>query len=93
MVQATPVGMAGAGAPAGLAFEPGLVHGGQLVADLVYHPLVTPLLAAAGERGATTMGGLGMLVHQAALAIERWTGRQAPVEQMWAAARSATGAE
>jgi shikimate 5-dehydrogenase len=34
-----------------------------------------------------------MLVHQAALAIERWTGRPAPVEQMWAAARAATGAE
>jgi len=27
------------------------------------------------------------------LAIERWTGRPAPVEQMWAAARAATGAE
>ena len=92
VVQATPVGMAGAGA-AGLAFDPGLVHGGQVVADLVYHPLVTPLLAAAGERGATTVGGLGMLVHQAALAIERWTGCEAPVEQMWEAARSATGSE
>jgi shikimate dehydrogenase len=88
VVQATPVGMAGtAGAgDASMAFDPGLLHAGQVVADLVYHPMVTALLAAAESRGATTVGGLGMLVHQAALAIERWTGREAPVDAMWAAA-------
>jgi shikimate 5-dehydrogenase len=31
------------------------------------------------------MNGLGMLVHQAALQIERWTGREAPVDAMWSA--------
>jgi shikimate dehydrogenase len=86
VVQATPVGMDGVEAgPSALLFDPSLLHAGQVVADLVYHPLVTPLLAAAAERGAQTVGGLGMLVHQAALAIERWTGRTAPVEAMWAA--------
>jgi shikimate dehydrogenase len=89
VVQATPVGMAGGAAGddgLGLAFDPDLLHGGQLVADLVYHPMVTPLLSAARARGAHTMGGLGMLVHQAALAIEKWTRAPAPAEAMWAAA-------
>ena len=87
VVQATAVGMGAAPDDPGGAvpFDPALLHAGQLVADLVYHPMVTPLLAAAGARGAATMGGLGMLVHQAALAIERWTGQPAPVEAMWAA--------
>jgi len=46
---------------------------------------VTAWLAAAADRGATTANGLGMLVHQAALQVERWTGREAPVDAMWAA--------
>jgi shikimate dehydrogenase len=88
IVQATPVGMAGTGAsPSAMAFDPSLLHDGQVVADLVYHPLVTPVLAAARQRGARPVGGLGMLVHQAALAVERWTGHPAPVEAMWDAAQ------
>jgi shikimate dehydrogenase len=59
----------------------------QLVVDLVYHPARTALLTAAEEAGASVANGLGMLVHQAALALERWTGRDAPVEAMWAEAR------
>ena len=69
-----------------LAIDPEPLHAGQVVADLVYHPLETPLLWRRPARGATAVGGLGMLVHQAALAIERWTGRPRPVEAMWAAA-------
>ena len=90
VVQATPVGMAGAPVGEGalpVPFDPALLHAGQLVADLVYHPAVTPLLAAAEAAGARTVGGLGMLVHQAALAVERWTGQSAPVDAMWAAAK------
>jgi shikimate dehydrogenase len=45
-----------------------------VVADLVYAPLVTPLLAAARERGLRTADGLGMLLHQAVLGFERWFG-------------------
>jgi shikimate dehydrogenase len=99
IVQATSLGMAGArddgdGASSGaMAIDPGLLHAGQVVADLVYHPLETPLLAAAKARGATVVGGLGMLVHQAALAIERWTGRGVPVEAMWATAERLVGDE
>jgi shikimate dehydrogenase len=59
----------------------------QVVVDLVYVPLVTPLLAAAEARGARTVDGIGMLVHQAAIAVERWTGVAPDVAAMRAAAR------
>ena len=59
-----------------------------VVADLVYHPLETPLLAAARAAGARPVDGLGMLVHQAALQVERWSGRPAPVDAMRAAVRA-----
>lgn len=88
VVQATPVGMEG-GATAHPLVDPGLLRSGQVVYDLVYHPAVTPLLAAAEAAGATAVGGLGMLVHQAALALERWTGQAAPVEAMWASVADA----
>ena len=94
VVQATSVGMAGIdrSGDGGISvpFDPALLHAGQLVADLVYHPAVTPLLAAAEAAGAQTVGGLGMLVHQAALAVERWTQQTAPVDAMWAAAKRST---
>ncbi len=45
-----------------------------LVADIVYAPLETPLLAAARARGHRTVGGLGMLLHQAVPGFERWFG-------------------
>lgn len=88
VVNATPVGMAG-GAGGELVLEPSLLHAGQLVVDLVPNPAVTPLMRAARERGATAAGGLGMLVHQGALAFEQWTGRPAPVAVMRAAATRA----
>ncbi|WP_230531705.1 shikimate dehydrogenase [Microvirga roseola] len=44
------------------------------VADIVYVPLKTPLLAAAEARGLRTVDGLGMLLHQAAPGFERWFG-------------------
>jgi shikimate dehydrogenase len=85
VVNATPAGMDDVEDAAGWPVPPALLGPGQVVVDLVYHPPVTPWLAAAAARGATTMNGLGMLVHQAALQIERWTGRQAPVDAMWLA--------
>jgi shikimate dehydrogenase len=59
---------------------------GQWAVDLVYHPAETPFLAAAAAGGARAVGGLGMLVHQAALGFEAMTGRPAPLDAMWAAA-------
>lgn len=51
-----------------------LISQQHVVADIVYHPLTTALLAAAAGRGAHTVDGLGMLVHQAVLQCEAWTG-------------------
>ena len=45
-----------------------------VVADVVYVPLTTPLLAAAAGRGLRTVDGLGMLLHQAAPGFARWFG-------------------
>ena len=45
-----------------------------LVTDIVYNPLVTPLLGRAATRGLRAVDGLGMLLHQAAPGFERWFG-------------------
>jgi len=59
------------------------------VFDLVYNPAETRLLSQARAAGATTVGGLGMLVRQGALAFELWTGHSPPIEVMHAAAKEA----
>jgi shikimate dehydrogenase len=92
VVNATPVGMAGgmraeSGGLAPLPLDPGLLGPGQVVVDLIYHPLQTPLLAAAATRGAAAVNGVGMLVHQAAHAFRRWTGREPSIDAMAAATR------
>jgi shikimate dehydrogenase len=89
IVQATPIGMA---ADPRLPLDPAVLRPGQVVADLVYHPLETPLLAAARASGAAAVDGLGMLVHQAALQVEAWTGQEAPVRAMRRAAVAALSA-
>jgi shikimate dehydrogenase len=45
-----------------------------VVADIVYNPLVTKLLAMARDRGLRTADGLGMLLHQAVRGFELWFG-------------------
>ena len=79
VVNATPLGM---GTDTRFPLDPDLLHPGQTVVDLIYDPQVTPLLAEAARRGAVTVNGVGMLVHQAALSFRLWTGRQAPVDAM-----------
>ncbi len=61
----------------------------ELVVDLRYRPAVTPLVAAAREAGAAAFGGLGMLIHQAALSFEIWTGQLPSTGVMSAAALAA----
>ncbi len=63
--------------PDGVRLEPHLA-----VMDLVYAPRRTRLLADAAAAGCRTVEGLRMLVHQGALAFERWTGRPAPLDVM-----------
>lgn len=79
VVQATPLGM---GDDTTVAFDVNPLPDHAVVADLVYHPEQTPVLAAARRRGLTTVGGLGMLVHQAGHAFTRWTGLAAPLPVM-----------
>jgi shikimate dehydrogenase len=58
------------------------------VYDLVYKPLETVFLRRARVAGLPAANGLGMLVEQAALALERWSGRTAPRHAMWQAISS-----
>lgn len=70
VVNATSVGMGSDEAP----FDLALLRSSHVVADLVYHPIETALLRAARGCGATALDGLGMLVHQAVLQQQLWTG-------------------
>jgi shikimate dehydrogenase len=83
IVNATPLGTDGETLPL-----PALTAE-TLVVDLLYHPAVTPLQVTAREAGSTVFGGLGLLLHQAALSFELWTGQPAPLEVMSAAAVAA----
>jgi shikimate dehydrogenase len=64
-----------------------VMHKGLIVNDIVYEPLQTRLLTEAKKAGARTVTGLGMLIHQAALSFEIWTGRRAPIKVMKAVAK------
>jgi shikimate dehydrogenase len=86
LVNATPCGMA----PdfAGNPWPEGLpLPEDAAVYDLVYNPPETALLRVARRAGLPATNGLGMLVEQAALAFERWTGRVASRQAMSTAAR------
>jgi shikimate dehydrogenase len=87
IVNTTPLGMAPAQDtspwPPDLPFPPG-----AFVYDLVYRPAETALLQAARAAGLAAKNGLGLLVEQAALAFERWTGLPAPRPAMHAAVAS-----
>lgn len=77
LVNASPLGMAGHDAYRG---ELARLPDDAIVYDLVYDPLVTPLIEAAEARGLATIDGLEMLVGQAAVAFELLFGRPAPRE-------------
>lgn len=86
IVNASPVGMAGHPDAAASPVTNGTVRANHLVVDIVYEPRRTPLLVQAEAAGARAINGVGMLVHQAAIAFEHWTGREAPLDAMRAAA-------
>ncbi len=56
------------------ALDLGVLPASAVVTDIVYAPLVTPLLADAAARGLRTVDGLGMLLHQAVPGFEAWFG-------------------
>jgi shikimate dehydrogenase len=80
VVNATPLGVHGEQVP-----SPKL-GAETLVVDLLYRPALTPIQAAARAAGGTAFGGLGLLLNQAALSFELWTGQQPPLDVMSAAA-------
>lgn len=80
VVNATPLGLHGEELPIPA------VGPQSLVVDLLYRPTTTPMQVRAREAGAAAFGGLGLLLHQAALSFELWTGREPPLEAMSAAA-------
>lgn len=57
-------------------------HKDQLLFDMIYNPVETKLLSIAKQQGAEILGGLKMLVHQAAKSFELWTGEEMPVEKL-----------
>jgi shikimate dehydrogenase len=71
LVNTTTLGMTG---QPPLAVDVTTLPSRAIVADIVYAPLVTPLLAAANARALRTVDGLGMLLHQAVAAFARWFG-------------------
>ena len=76
LVNTTSLGMRGQGA---LDLDLSGLPNEAVVADLVYVPLTTTLLAAAKARGLKTADGLGMLLHQAVRGFELWFGRRPQV--------------
>jgi shikimate dehydrogenase len=76
LVNTTSLGMHGQPA---LELDTGLLPPQAVVADLVYVPLETPLLAAARARELRTADGLGMLLHQAVRGFELWFGQRPSV--------------
>jgi shikimate dehydrogenase len=87
IVNSTSVGLRGEDAFAELPLSASSFAAGQTVVDLVYGAGPSRLLAAAQEAGSTVVDGIEVLVRQGALSLRIWTGREAPLEAMRAAAR------
>ena len=80
IVNATPLGVHGEELPL-----PSL-HAGVVGVDLLYRPGATPFQTAVRDAGGAAFGGLGLLLQQAAISFELWTGQSAPLSVMSAAA-------
>jgi shikimate dehydrogenase len=89
VVNATPVGMHG---EPFAAFAFAATPATCLFYDLIYTRARTPFLVAAARARRGGVNGLGMLLHQGAIAFEMWTGRRAPLDVMRRALRSAVSA-
>lgn len=91
VVNSTPVGMVTHDDELPLGVAPDHLGPGQLIADLIYNPPLTPLMSVARRRGALAVNGAGMLLHQAGRQFQSWTGKRPPLEAMSAALLAAVG--
>jgi len=80
VVNATSLGMGSEDVPPELPIDS--LGPGTVAYDIVYRREPTPWLAAAAARGARTVDGLGMLLHQGAAAFVQWTGAEPPLQAM-----------
>jgi shikimate dehydrogenase/3-dehydroquinate dehydratase type I len=85
VVNCTPLGMVGF--PDELPIGTSVFRAGQIVMDTIYNPPKTKFLAEAERKGAITINGEGMLVHQGLKAFEIFTAKQASYEVMLNALR------
>jgi len=82
IVNATPIGTRGRdteGMTSIIPLDSTVITHDQIVYDMVYNPLVTPLLQAGQRAGAITISGIEMLIGQAERSFTLWTGKQMPV--------------
>lgn len=87
IVNCTSLGMIRGPDPTKTPLNTDLIPVSSLVFDLVYNPLMTPLIQAATQSGARILTGLPMLIYQGALAFQLWSGHEPPIETMFHAAR------
>jgi shikimate 5-dehydrogenase len=87
VVNCTPIGMHGH-SEGQSPILPDVLQDVKLVYDLIYTPEETALLRDAKAAGCQTLGGLAMLVGQAAEQFQLWTGLDAPLDVMWEAVKS-----
>lgn len=88
IVNTTAVGLGGEDPFEELPLSASRFSEGQVVVDMVYGERPSRLLGAAADAGAVVVDGIEVLVQQGALSFRIWTGREAPVEAMRAAARA-----
>lgn len=86
IVNCTTMGMSHGPDEQGSPLTAAQIPASAIVNDVVYTPLETPILREAAAAGATTLGGLHMLVYQGVLSFQMWTGQKAPVAVMLEAA-------
>jgi shikimate dehydrogenase len=88
IINTTAVGLRGEDPFAHLPLRRDRFGPGQVVVDMVYGAVPSPLLRAAEVAGATAVDGIEVLVQQGALSLKIWTDRDPPIDVMRAAARS-----
>jgi shikimate dehydrogenase len=81
IIQGTPIGMHGS-APNESVVPCTMLEARHVVFDMVYRPLKTRFIIDAEQRGCKTVLGIEMLLNQAALQFELWTGKEAPMAAM-----------